>query len=182
MKLIDTLLRYSERKTAMPSSGRFNPNLVSGLPSKAREAVNAAFEAMSTWRSEVAETNEKNCNRVIEKMAAAAEAMGWPEQVIETTRGQMQRLTEMQTETMDRLMDAWEAQLKSPNPMTASTSAMMAKLASPPNFGSAGTWPGADFFQGAALGPVQFWMQIAQQWQKAWTDAMAFWVKAGKPN
>src|SRR5262245_20435344 len=165
----------------MPSSGRFNPNLVSGLPSKAREAVNAAFEAMSTWRSEVDETNEKNCNRVIEKMAAAAEAMGWPEQVIEMARGQMQKLTEMQTETMDRLMDAWEAQLKSPNPMTASTSAMMAKLASPPNFGSAATWPGADIFQRPSFGPVQFWMQSAQEWQKLWANTMTGWSNVGKP-
>jgi hypothetical protein len=22
---------------------------------------------------------------------------------------------------------------------------------------------------------------VAEQWQKAWADAMAFWVKAGKP-
>jgi hypothetical protein len=29
---------------------------------------------------------------------------------------------------------------------------------------------------------MQFWMQWAEQWQKAWADAMTFWVKAGKPN
>jgi len=27
----------------------------------------------------------------------------------------------------------------------------------------------------------RFWIQLAEQWQKAWADAMAFWVKAGKP-
>jgi hypothetical protein len=25
-------------------------------------------------------------------------------------------------------------------------------------------------------------MQIAQQWQKAWTDAMTFWTKPGMSN
>jgi len=25
-------------------------------------------------------------------------------------------------------------------------------------------------------------MQWAEQWQKAWADAMAFWVKTGRPH
>jgi hypothetical protein len=27
---------------------------------------------------------------------------------------------------------------------------------------------------------MQLYMQFAEQWQKAWTDAMGFWAKAGK--
>jgi hypothetical protein len=42
----------------------------------------------------------------------------------------------MQIETLDRMMDAWEEQIKSPDPMTAS-SAMLAKLKSLPSFGAA---------------------------------------------
>jgi hypothetical protein len=34
----------------------------------------------------------------------------------------------------------------------------------------------------AAANPFQFWIQLAEQWQKAWADAMAFWVKAGKQH
>ena len=49
---------------------------IPGLSKKAQEALNEAFDAMSTWRVEVANHNEKNCNQVIEKMAAAAAAMG----------------------------------------------------------------------------------------------------------
>jgi hypothetical protein len=30
--------------------------------------------------------------------------------------------------------------------------------------------------------PFGVYMQIAQQWQKAWADGMAFWMKVGKPN
>jgi hypothetical protein len=40
------------------------------------------------------------------------------------------------------------------------------------------TWPNAEALQGAAMNPLQVWMQVTQQWQKAWTDAMNSW--AGK--
>ena len=55
-------------------------------------------------------------------------------------------------------MDAWEEQIRSPHPMTGSPSAMLSKLKSLPSFGPAGS----------------FWVQTAEQWQKAWADAMAF--------
>jgi len=57
----------------------------------ARKAVNAAFEAMSTWREEI--VNEKNSEQVIEKMAEAARELGWPEQIIDATRMQMEAIT-----------------------------------------------------------------------------------------
>jgi acyl-CoA reductase-like NAD-dependent aldehyde dehydrogenase len=139
-----------------------NPSLVSGLSAEARDAVNAAFDAMSTWRS----TSEKGIAQVIEKMAAAARALGWPEQIVDATRAQMQSITKMQIQTMDHMMDAWEEQIKSPNP-----SAMLSKLKSLPSFGSAGM---------AASNPLQFYMQFAEQSQKAWVDAAGFWSKAGK--
>jgi hypothetical protein len=161
-------------KFAESTPRNFNPMSVPGLSSKAREAVNDAFDAMSTWRAEVAENSEKNVKRVIDKMAVAAAALGWPEQIVDAARSQMQALTEMQTKAIDHLMDAWEEQLKSPNPMTASP-VMLSKLQSFPSFGAAGSWPGA-----TSSNPLEFWTQVAQQCQKSWTDAMAFWVKAGK--
>jgi hypothetical protein len=54
------------------------------LSDDARKAVNAAFEAMSTWREEI--VNEKNSEQVIEKMAEAARELGWPEQIVDATR------------------------------------------------------------------------------------------------
>jgi hypothetical protein len=69
------------------------------------------------------------------------------------------------------MMDIWEEQIKSPNPMTA-PSAMLSKLKSLPGAGPAGTWPNTDAFGGAAINPMQFWVQVAEQWQKAWSDAM----------
>jgi hypothetical protein len=60
----------------------FKPMSVPGLEKEVRDAVNAALKAMSTWRNEIADTNEHNGKRVIEKMAAAAAALGWPEQIV----------------------------------------------------------------------------------------------------
>src|SRR5262245_31824556 len=53
----------------------FNPMSAAGLSDEARKAVNAAFDAMSTWRIETAKNSEKNIEQVIEKMAAAARAL-----------------------------------------------------------------------------------------------------------
>ena len=83
----------------------FNPLGVPGLSNEARDAVNAAFKAMSAWRSETADVSEKNSKQLIEKMAAAAAALGWPEQIVDAARAQMQTITEMQIKTMDHMMD-----------------------------------------------------------------------------
>ena len=85
---------------------------------------------------------------------------------MDATRAQLQSITKMQIQMMDQLMDAWEEQIKSPNP-----SAMLSKLKSLPGV-PAGTWPNADAFAGAAMNPMQFWAQLAEQWRKAWADAM----------
>jgi len=154
----------------------FEPMWAPGLLDEARKAVNAAFDAMSTWRIETASNSEKNSEEVIEKMAAAARALGWPEQIVDATRAQLQSITKMQIQMMDQMMDAWEEQIRSPNPM-----AMLSKLKSLPSVSPAGTWPSAEAFPMSAMNPIQFWTQMAEQWQKVWADAMGFGVKAGKP-
>ena len=151
----------------------FDQMLTAQLSDDAREAVNAAFEAMSTWRNEIV-NSEKNSEQVIEKMAEAARELGWPEPIVDATRMQMEAITKMQIQTMDRMMDTWEEQIKSPN----SSSTMLSKLTSLPNFGPVGSWPNAGNPQMAALNPFQFYMQVAQQWHKAWADAMASWTHA----
>ena len=98
------------------SNRKFDPMAVPGLSSEAREAVSAAFEAMSTWRTETVQSSEKNLEQVIEKMAAAARALGWPEQIVDATRSQMQTVIKTEIQMMDQMVDAWEEQIKSPNP------------------------------------------------------------------
>jgi hypothetical protein len=163
------------KKFAEVTQRNFDQMSTPKLSDDARKAVNAAFEAMSAWREEIVNNSEKNFERVIDKMAAAARALGWPEQIVDATRVQMEGITKMQIQTMDHMLDAWEEQIKSPN----SSSTMLSKLTSSlPNFGSVGPWPNSGDPQMAALNAFQFYMQVAQQWQKTWADAMASWAKA----
>ena len=156
-------------------SRSFKPMAVPGLKKEVRDAVNAALKAMSSWRKDVADTSEYNGRRVIEKMAAAAAELGWPEQIVDAARAQMQSVAEMQIQALDHLMDAWEEQLKLPNPTAASPSAMLSTL----GLGLAGTWPNLEALQKAAMNPLQFWMQFAAQWQKSSADTMTFWAGLG---
>jgi len=152
----------------------FNP-MAPELSEEARKAVKAAFDAMSAWRTETVNNSEKNLERVIDKIAAAAQALGWPEEIAETARTQMQAINKMQQQMMDHMVGAWEEQVKSPN----LPSAMLSKLRSLPSL-PVGSWPGIANPQMA--NPFGAYMQIAQQWQKAWADAVAPWMKLGKPN
>jgi len=155
-------------------SRNFKPMAVPGLNKEVRDAVNAALKAMSSWRKDIADTSEYNGKRVIAKMAAAAAELGWPEQIVDAARVQMQSIAEMQIQTLDQVMDAWEGQLKLPNPTPTSPSSMLSKLKTPGR-SLTGTWPSVEAFQNAAMNPLQFWMQCAAQWQKSWVDTMTFW-------
>ena len=64
-----------QNKSAEVNPRNFKLMSVPGLSDEARKAVNAAFDAMSTWRIETANNNEKNSEQVIEKLAAAAQAL-----------------------------------------------------------------------------------------------------------
>jgi hypothetical protein len=148
------------------SAGSFNPTSVAGLSKKAQDAVKDAFEAMADWRNEVADDSARNTKRVLEKMAVAAATLGWPEQIVDAAREQLQRIAEIQISTMDQMIDAWEDQLKTP---LASQSTILSKLAASPNFGL------------GAANPLQFWMHSVEQWQRLWTDSMTvFWSQAGQ--
>jgi hypothetical protein len=153
---------------------RFKPISIPGLPDEAREAVNAAVKTMSTWRNDLADASEKNGKQTIDRIAAAAAALHWPDQIVDTARTQMKTIAEMQIKALDQIIDAWEEQLKSPNLAAASPAAIMSKLQSMPGFTPAGGMPGAEAFQNAA-NPLQMWMQFAESWQKSWAQAMNVW-------
>ena len=159
----------------------YNSMMPAELTDEARKAVKAVFDAMSSWRADIVKSNEKNCEQIIDKMAGAAEALGWPEQIIDVSHAQLQAVTKMQVQTMDYMMDAWEEQIESPNPMTSTPSRRLSKLQTLSGFSPVGTWPNVGASQ-AAMNPMQFWMQLAEQWQKGLANAMAFWATAGKPN
>lgn len=140
-----------------------------GLAPEARSAVNAAFDAMAAWRAEAVDHSEKGLEQVLESMAAAARALGWPDQVVEATCGQIQAVSKMQIKTIDAVMDAWEEQITSASPPSVMLSKLRSSLA-------ADVWPGTQI---AAMNPFLLYIQIMQQWQKACADASASWPKAG---
>ena len=147
---------------------------IPGLSGKAREAVGAVFEAMAEWQSETAKVSEKGSKQVLDRMAKASVAMGWPEQIVDAARTQMQAATAMQSKTIEHIKAALEVQLQSANPMAASPDAMLSKLRSMPGFGpTAGpSWPNADALQAAATAPLAFWIESGKQWQKFWTETL----------
>jgi len=157
----------------------FNRISEPGLTKEAREALNGVLKVMSNWRDELVESNEKNGKRLIEKIASAAEELGWPEQFVDATRSQLQTIAETQIKMMDQLTDAWDEQLKLPNPKTASSSRMLSNLKSS-GFTPTGGSQSAEQLQRMALSPMQFWMQLAEQWQKSWEQVMTSWVNSRK--
>jgi hypothetical protein len=84
----------------------------------------------------------------------------------------MQALAKMQTQTMDHMIGAWEEQMNSPS----APSAILAKLRSVPTL-PVGSWPGAALSH--MTNPFAAYMQLTQQWQKVWADAVAPWMKGG---
>jgi hypothetical protein len=169
----------------MPSTSqvpprRFDLMTASGLSDEARAAVNAAFDAMSDWRTEAAESNERYLTKVIDKMAAAARALGWPEEIVDATRTQMQNIAKMQTQMLDRMMDAWEEQIKAPNPDDrrpfgdALTAELFVRLRTDCRSAKYGR------FEHRLDESVQVLGNVAEQWQKASADAMSFWAQGRK--
>ncbi|HVZ03282.1 hypothetical protein [Hyphomicrobium sp.] len=155
------------------------------LGEDARKAVLQAFDAMSNWRSDLADMTEKNSDAVFDKMSEAAKALGWPTDFVELSRKQMQNASKLQLQAVDQVMDVWEKQVKS-----LGTPGQFPNFPNFPGFGGAPNQPGGfavggpglfptmpDFGAGAA-NPIQFWMQAAEMWQKGWQQAMATWMDA----
>ena len=95
-------------------SKTFNPISTPQLSNEARKTVNAAFDAMTAWRTQIQDGGEE----VVEKMAEAARALGWPKQIVDTSTAQLQSVTKMQVQAMDQIMDAWQDQIKITEPVS----------------------------------------------------------------
>ena len=183
--------------------------MASPNPEEAKKAYSAAIDALSGWRSELADVAERNSSTVFDKMGAAAKTMGWPSEMVEMTKNQMQQGTKMQMQMMDQVMDLWEQQLKTPgaglgkmpempsfqNPFAAFGGNGAAGFPGMPDFtkmmtGGMGGMPGMpgmpDFTKmmtGGANGmpnPMQFWMQAAEMCQKNWAQAMQAFLEIQK--
>ncbi len=150
-----------------------------GVSEEVRSALKSAFEAMCDWRSDAANMAERHGNKVFDKMGTAAKAMGWPPELVDMTRQQMQQASKMQLQVLDQIMDAWETQVKSPGagfPAGGSVTPFQF-----PNFGNFPGMPDLKEmpdFAGMPTAPLQFWMQAAEMWQKSWQQALSSWMEA----
>ena len=157
-----------------------------GLTKEARAAVSSAFDALSDWRNDMATANDRYSERVFDQMAKAARSMGWPDDMIEATREQLQTTSKMQLQMMDKLMEVWEEQLKSPGAKMKTPADFFNHFPGMPNGGSHHTMPGMmpdmSQFGGMPMAPFQFWMQAAEMWQKNMASAMQIWTNGmGQP-
>ena len=105
----------------------FDPTSIPGLSNKAREAVTSVFEAMTAWQSETAEVGEKNSKQVFDRMATAAAALGWPEQIVDAARAQMQGVGDIQAKTMEHIRSLGRA-TQEPHGRFARGDAVQAKV------------------------------------------------------
>lgn len=141
-------------------------NSISRMDTKATDAFNGAFEAMEKWRNEIAQTAEQRGEEVFDKLGVAAKAAGWPDTLIDSTKTQLMQASKMQTDMIDHMMEAWQAQVKSPG----SPAQLLGSLSQGPN----GLKP-VDMTSLAML-PTQLMLQSLEIWRKNWTDAMAIWT------
>ncbi|OYW56509.1 MAG: hypothetical protein B7Y80_08055 [Hyphomicrobium sp. 32-62-53] len=166
-----------------------------GVNEEVQSALTSAFEAMSDWRQDAASQAERHGNKVFDKMGNAAKAMGWPPELVDMTRQQMQQASKMQIQVLDQVMDAWEQQVKNPGaglPMAGGSGTPFQF----PTFGNMPGMPGMPGMYGMPgmpnmfdmknmpdfgsmpTAPLQFWMQAAEMWQKSWQQALSSWMEA----
>jgi hypothetical protein len=134
------------------------------LSRDAREAIKAVFDALSEWRDEVSTSTERNSEALLDKMAAAARALGWPKELVDASHRQLVQASKAQMHIIDQLMDAWEKQLTGPAP-----DQFLAQLRTLPTGGFGGA-------PGSMPNPFGFWMQAAETWQRNWASAMSMWT------
>lgn len=145
------------------------------LTKEAQEAVSDAFDAVVEWNTELG----ANTENVAQKMAVAARAIGWPDPIVTAITSHVHSITQLHIHMMGHFLDAWQEQIKSPNPMASFPAAMLSKLQSWPELAGSSGWPSVEAFGNLSKGQEQFWIQIGDQWQKSWAQGIAAWSQFG---
>jgi hypothetical protein len=137
-------------------------NLDPELSDKAREAMNAAFDAIAECHNEVAAANQK----VVAKIAEAARTLEWPDHIFSGMVNQMQSIAQMQLKMIDHTIEVWREQIKSWPGLTLG-----------------GHWPDVEALKAISVNPVRFWTRMGEQWQKNWAQTvMSEWTESSKRN
>ncbi len=138
--------------------------LIPSLPREAREAIKSVFDALSEWRDEISTSTERYSESLLDKMAVAARALGWPKELVDASHKHLVQASKAQMHLIDQLMDAWEKQLSVPT-----SDQFMSQLN---KFPSAG-------FGAMPSSPFDLWMQTTEMRQRNWASALSMWAKSG---
>lgn len=136
-------------------------------PSGGRKALAAVSDALAEWREDVAESTETHTEKIADAMAEAARDLGWPDDIVDASKSHLKEMSKIQLEMLDRLIDAWQEQLKEPMPAHFVSSLQMPL--------SGAGLQGASAMAGLASKPVELWMQAALAWQRNMTSALSLW-------
>lgn len=117
--------------------------------SEGKAAVAEVIDAIATWRDEVAATSKRNNDRVLDRIAGAAETLGWPKEVLDATKASLQQASGAQLKLIDQMTEVWRQQAKSPLSASFPTPTL-----------------GAPVFN-----PMDMWLQAATAWQKVFASA-----------
>jgi hypothetical protein len=146
---------------------------LTSLSGQSRQTVTSAFEALEQWRDEIFSANDRCLTKVLDQMAAAHRAMGWPDHVAAAAREHLLKASKAQTHMIDQVMDAWERQLKSQDVPRGVPEGLRSQM--PAFSGSAFADPVSDMmrFGEMTLVPFRLWIQAAEAWQRSWVAAMS---------
>jgi hypothetical protein len=139
----------------------------------ARQAVAGAFGALAEWRKEVEAANQRYLKKALDRVAKAQRALGWPDEVTAAARESLVEASKVQAHTIDRIVDAWERQLKSGHDPAAVLKALRSPMAAFPQRSLADPVREMMRMGEMALVPFRLWMQAAEAWQRNWASAIS---------
>ena len=132
------------------------------LSTEARQALTAAFDAMSDWRQETTAANERCLPKLLDQLTAIQRAMGWPDHWNAAAREHLLSASKIQSQMIDQIMDGWEQQLKSPVRLQGSAMLPMPAL-------SGSNDPMSEMMRAWEMfPPFKFWMEAAEEWRRQW--------------
>jgi hypothetical protein len=142
---------------------------LTSLSSEARQAVTAAFDAVAHWRNEIAAANERCLTKVLDQVADAHRALGWPEQVTAAVKEHFLKTSKIQSDMIEQAMDVWQQQLKSQNTRPV-VPGFIFQAPAPSQF----TVPVSEMMRLSemTLAPFKLWMEAAETWQRTWMTAV----------
>jgi hypothetical protein len=134
------------------------------LNGEVRQAVMDVFNAVSQWRDEISRVNERYLTDVLDQVAAAQRAQGWPNSVTVATREHLLQASKVQAQMIDQLMGDWEQRLKSrgaaPDPSMSRRPSVANPVAEMMRLGE------------MTLTPFKIWLSAAEAWQRSWAEAL----------